>query len=422
MSPNIQSSPTSASSQVQRKAAPVVVAMHPKRDAMLLQRIDNAAIAPPRSAVVLASPPGTLLSTLTVLPHLRLGLAQIAARGLGCDTSQGGSDPRSHAPFTSMNDFYQRLGAVRTAVGWDQWNASSSQPSPPSVMPSSVPRPPTVTSATTVIGGPASAARSLVPPSAAPASAGRIHRSPPRTSTPVTAGTQHLDAAFSRIQSARRFWQAKDAAPTAAACARGLPHVEPTSADCARTPQTRIDVMGIADPETTDAAFDRVQGARRFWQALDVQAARPANSVPLPHRAASSPVMRPTSLAVPTPAPQRDEARSPSTRGRYVFVPPTITTPARPEPQPELQRQPLQAPQPRPQPVRMPTPSPELLQAMRDSNRVSPDMMRLEDLIRGRTPKPSAAMPHPWHHYPTKPQRSELHPFGIYRALHSLRC
>lgn len=350
MSPNIQSVPTPSIFLPQPKAPPVVVAVHPKRGAMQLQRIDNAAIAPSRSAVVLASPPGTLLSTLTVLPHLRLGLAQMAARGLGCDTLQRGSDPRSRAPFTSMDDFYRRLGAVRTAVSWNPWTATSSQPSPPVARPASgATSAPAMSPATTVIAEPASAARSSVPPPAAPASATRARRSPPRTSTPVTAGTQHLDAALSRIKS-----------------------------------------------------------ARRFWQALDAQAARPTHSVPVPRCAASSPVMRPS--PVPSPASQRNNAHS-TLPARSACVPPADTASAQPGPEP----------QPHLQPALMPRPSPELLQAMRDSHRVSPDMMRLEDLIRGRTPKPTAAMPHPWHHYPTRPQRSELHPFGIYRALHRLR-
>ena len=349
MSPNIQSIPTPSVSLPQPKAPPVVVAMHPKHGAMQLQRIGNAAIAPSRSAVVLASPPGTLLSTLTVLPHLRLGLAQMTARGRGSDTSQGVSDPRSRAPFTSMDDFYRRLGAVRTAVGWNQWKAPSAHLSPPSPTPSSGASAPVVSPATTGILEPASAARSFVPPPAAPASAARADLSPPRTSTPVTAGTQHLDAAFSRIKS-----------------------------------------------------------ARRFWRALDAQAARPPHAVPVPRCAASSPVMRPS--PVPAPAPQRTDAYS-ALPARSACVPPADTALAQPEPEP----------QPQLQPALMPMPSPELLQAMKDSHRVSPDMMRLEDLIRGRTPKPTAAMPHPWHHYPTRPQRSELHPFGIYQALHRLR-
>lgn len=46
-----------------------------------------------------------------------------------------------------------------------------------------------------------------------------------------------------------------------------------------------------------------------------------------------------------------------------------------------------------------------------------PGMDRLDDLLRGLVPKPSARHPHPPHAYPTRPQKSELHPYGIYRAL-----
>lgn len=51
-----------------------------------------------------------------------------------------------------------------------------------------------------------------------------------------------------------------------------------------------------------------------------------------------------------------------------------------------------------------------------------PDMQRLDDLLRGLVPKPSAHCPHPPHGYPTRPQKSELHPYGIHRALSGLRC
>ncbi len=50
-----------------------------------------------------------------------------------------------------------------------------------------------------------------------------------------------------------------------------------------------------------------------------------------------------------------------------------------------------------------------------------PDMARLEDLLRGLIPTPSARCPHPPHHYPTRPQKRELHPYGIHRALIGLR-
>ena len=50
-------------------------------------------------------------------------------------------------------------------------------------------------------------------------------------------------------------------------------------------------------------------------------------------------------------------------------------------------------------------------------HRQCPDMARLDDLLRGLIPKPSARYPHPPHFYPTRPQKSELHPFGIHRAL-----
>lgn len=49
--------------------------------------------------------------------------------------------------------------------------------------------------------------------------------------------------------------------------------------------------------------------------------------------------------------------------------------------------------------------------------RECPDMNRLDDLLRGLIPKPSARHPHPPHAYPTRPQKSELHPYGIHRAL-----
>ena len=48
-------------------------------------------------------------------------------------------------------------------------------------------------------------------------------------------------------------------------------------------------------------------------------------------------------------------------------------------------------------------------------------MGRLEDLLRGLIPKPSAHCAHPPHLYPTRPQKSELHPYGIHRALVRMR-
>ncbi|MDX3933087.1 MAG: hypothetical protein QHC77_14225 [Stenotrophomonas sp.] len=46
-----------------------------------------------------------------------------------------------------------------------------------------------------------------------------------------------------------------------------------------------------------------------------------------------------------------------------------------------------------------------------------PDMQRLDDLLRGLIPRPSVHCPHPPHSYPTRPQKSELHPYGIHRKL-----
>lgn len=46
-----------------------------------------------------------------------------------------------------------------------------------------------------------------------------------------------------------------------------------------------------------------------------------------------------------------------------------------------------------------------------------PDRQRLDDLLRGLIPKPSAQCPHPPHFYPVRPQASELHPYGIHREL-----
>lgn len=71
--------------------------------------------------------------------------------------------------------------------------------------------------------------------------------------------------------------------------------------------------------------------------------------------------------------------------------------------------------------VSMPRPSAVLLQAMALHRSASPDPARLDDLLRGLIPKPSATLPHPPHRYPTLPQRSEFHPFGIKRALDRLR-
>lgn len=71
--------------------------------------------------------------------------------------------------------------------------------------------------------------------------------------------------------------------------------------------------------------------------------------------------------------------------------------------------------------VSMPQPSAVLLQTMALHRSRSPDPTRLEDLLRGRIPKPSEMIPHPPHKYPTLPQRSEFHPFGIKRALDRLR-
>ncbi|MEN5427431.1 hypothetical protein ABE522_13885 [Stenotrophomonas pennii] len=45
-----------------------------------------------------------------------------------------------------------------------------------------------------------------------------------------------------------------------------------------------------------------------------------------------------------------------------------------------------------------------------------PGMDQLDDLLRGLVRKPSARHPHPPHAYPTRPQKSELHPIGIHRA------
>ena len=46
-----------------------------------------------------------------------------------------------------------------------------------------------------------------------------------------------------------------------------------------------------------------------------------------------------------------------------------------------------------------------------------PGMDRLVDPLRGLVRKPSARHPHPPHAYPTRPQKSELHPYGIHRAF-----
>jgi len=71
--------------------------------------------------------------------------------------------------------------------------------------------------------------------------------------------------------------------------------------------------------------------------------------------------------------------------------------------------------------VSMPQPSAVLLQTMALHRSRSPDPARLEDLLRGLIPKPSEMIPHPPHKYPTLPQRSEFHLFGIKRALDRLR-
>jgi len=71
--------------------------------------------------------------------------------------------------------------------------------------------------------------------------------------------------------------------------------------------------------------------------------------------------------------------------------------------------------------VSMPQPSAVLLQTMSLHRSRSPDPARLEDLLRGLIPKPSEMIPHPPHKYPTLPQRSEFHLFGIKRELDRLR-
>ena len=71
--------------------------------------------------------------------------------------------------------------------------------------------------------------------------------------------------------------------------------------------------------------------------------------------------------------------------------------------------------------VHVPTPSRDLLQTMAARRAKQPTMERLESLLRTRIPRASAQVPHPAGSYPTLPQKGELHPYAIKRALDAQR-
>lgn len=313
--------------------APVVVAAHQKRlvpqltSPLLPARVVNG--ARPFPAKALARPHGTLTGTLTVLPPLRMGLAQMAAAGRPTPAALIGMPRPSSA--------YRRLAAVQTPITWDAWKAGTQRRHATTARP----------------------LRESASPAAACPSASLKTSKPQRM--PVVPRMQHAPRAAAQSPA-----PSKVAPHNAAASQQVWDRIQAVRADRMlhdtgqHSAQQGLNAKdyGAARQSSTEAlkAADTVRAVRKLWRGREAE-----------QLTAASP-----------PSQQR----------------PTVS---------------------------MPQPSAILLQTMALHRSRSPDPARLEGLLRGRIPKPSEMIPHPPHKYPTLPQRSEFHPFGIKRALDRLR-
>jgi len=257
--------------------ASVVVAAHQKRlvpqlpPPLLPSCVVNG--ARPFAAEALSSPQGTLLGTLTVLPALRMGLAQMAAAGRPTPAGLIAMPVPSSTVSDSRAAFYRSLAAVQTPITWDVWNAGT-------------PRGYATTERTSRESSPAATLSVPAPlktsePQRAPVGPRMQHaaRAAAQAPTPSMAAPYNAAACqqvWERIQAVRADWLLRDAVQ------------QPTQRGLAAKGH---DVARQGGTEALETA-DRVRAVRKVWHGREAE-----------HMSSALPIIQPQATASPPPSP-----------------------------------------------------------------------------------------------------------------------